>query len=56
MDKSKLVKCEACGKDISKGARTCPQCGETTKTGQTFWIWGGIGLIGLLLQAIANGC
>lgn len=26
---SELVKCKSCGKEVSKTAPTCPQCGET---------------------------
>lgn len=24
----KITKCKACGKEISKGAKACPHCGE----------------------------
>lgn len=31
--KSKLTKCKACGAEIAKTAKTCPQCGAKHKSG-----------------------
>lgn len=31
-DNPNLKKCEACGKPMAKGARTCPHCGKTHTT------------------------
>lgn len=41
-----IMKCEACGKEMAKSARTCPHCGKSYTTfGGVFWAI----LLGLLL-------
>jgi anaerobic ribonucleoside-triphosphate reductase len=47
---TRLRACTACGKDMAKGARTCPHCGKTYTTvcGVAVAV-----IIGLLL---AGGC
>ncbi|NLX81333.1 MAG: zinc ribbon domain-containing protein [Proteiniphilum sp.] len=31
-EEHKMVKCKACGKEISKKAKTCPHCGERNRS------------------------
>lgn len=49
---SKLIPCKACGKEISKSAKACPQCGESVKrTGllTKLIIWPFFAFVGLLI-------
>jgi rRNA maturation endonuclease Nob1 len=54
---NKLIKCEACGHEISKKVKACPSCGEPNKKGGTllktlfkyFMILSAVGLIGGLI-------
>ena len=43
--KTKLIECKACGTKISKGAKSCPHCGEPSKQANAMKT--GIALIGI---------
>ena len=50
---SMFTKCKTCGKDISKSAKACPQCGaKQKKLSVIHWI--GIGFLGLIIIGIIN--
>jgi len=36
---AKLIKCSACGAEISKNAKTCPHCGEPVPKGTSLLTW-----------------
>lgn len=50
---SLFTKCKTCGKEISKSAKSCPQCGEKQKK-MTFVHWIGVVFLGLILVGIMN--
>lgn len=50
---SLFTKCKTCGKDISKSAKACPQCGASQKK-LTIIHWIGIGFLGLIVIGILN--
>jgi rRNA maturation endonuclease Nob1 len=41
----KLVKCQACGKDIAESAEKCPHCGAMTKTAAKMTLWVAIAVL-----------
>lgn len=53
---SKLINCKDCGKEVSKNAKTCPNCGAKVKKGGRFFlkILLGFFLFFVLLGIIAN--
>ncbi len=50
---SLFIKCKTCGKDISKAAKACPQCGSKQKK-LSLIHWIGIGFLGLIIIGIIN--
>ena len=50
---SLFTKCKTCGKEISKSAKACPQCGaKQKKLSVVHWI--GIAFLGLIIIGVAN--
>lgn len=53
---SKLVKCKACGAEISGSAKSCPQCGHKKKGGiGAVFLWLAAGLVGLSILGAVVG-
>jgi len=52
---SKLVKCKDCGHEISKQAKSCPQCGAPQKRKTSGCAWIALVLLGLFLYALIKG-
>lgn len=49
-----MVKCKACGADISKNAKVCPQCGEPAPKKTSLFTWMVVGVIVLAGVAQVN--
>ena len=45
-----LKSCDACGRDMAKGARTCPHCGKNYTT------WSGVAVAVIIGLLLAGGC
>lgn len=50
---SLFTKCKTCGKEISKSAKSCPQCGAKQKK-LSFIHWIGIVIFGVIIIGVAN--
>lgn len=55
---AKIVKCTACGADVSAAATACPKCGHPVKRassfGKLFLVLGGLCVLGLTVGAIQS--
>ena len=53
----KLIHCKACGKEVSKSAKTCPHCGERLKKGKwktILLVWFALALISFIVRSQDN--
>lgn len=53
----KIVKCKACGSDMAKSAKSCPNCGAKNKKPiyKKWWFWTAIGILVIVIAASSGG-
>ncbi|MDP3088844.1 MAG: zinc ribbon domain-containing protein [Methylotenera sp.] len=47
-----LIKCKACGNEVSENAEKCPKCGEPTKKANSITLTNALGAIVIVIVAI----
>lgn len=57
MAKSKLINCKACGAEIARSAKHCPNCGAKNKKPvyKRWWFWAAIIVVLIIIVSSVNG-
>jgi hypothetical protein len=55
---AKIIRCTACGSDVSDAAAACPKCGQPVKRpssfGKLFLVLGGLAVAGMVIGAVVS--
>jgi hypothetical protein len=53
-----IIKCTACGSDVSDAAKACPKCGQPVKRpssfGKLFLVVGSLAIVGIVISAVIS--